>query len=981
MRKFVPSLVLAPFLVLAQEKQVPDSAENSLLTGTRQLTYEGRRAGEGYFSADGSKMVFQSEREAGNPFFQIYVLDLETGDTQRVSPGTGKTTCAWFHPGGERLLFASTHDDDRARAKQDEELKMRKEGRERRYAWDYDEHFDIYTCDLGGGDLRNLTRTRGYDAEGSFSPDGNWIAFASNRHAYTEELSKEDVKRFEIDKSFLMDIYIMRADGGDVRRLTKAKGYDGGPFFSPDGKRICWRRFNEKGDLAEIRTMKTDGTDQKQITRLGAMSWAPFYHPSNEYLVFATNKHGFDNFELYVVDVDGEKDPVRVTTTQGFDGLPVFSPDGTRLSWTSNRTSTRQSQIHLAQWNHQSARQRLGLENNQGPTQAVPVSRSTSSEIAIDDLRQHIQMLASEKHQGRLTGTSGEQLATDYVAQWFRRIGLEPAGTKGEYFQPFDFTAGVNLGEGNTLKIHKSDRPDTITAPVEQWTPLSFSTTGEVKPGKIAFAGYGIEIPEETDGDGNKTEAYSSYAHLDVEGKWVMVFRYMPENITPEERQRFARYSSLRYKALMARQRGAAGMIVVSGPNSKARKQLVPLGFDASLAGSGIAAVSVTDTWAESLLQSGGVPKSLKDLQDALDTGEIRGGILLRNVSVSADIRIQEEKRTGRNVLGILKASLQTDEPPVLVGAHVDHLGATAGSNSRARDGEDNQIHFGADDNASGTAGLIEMAEYLAHRVSSGKLKPNRDIIFAAWSGEELGLLGSAHYVREIARAQGNADAKLTNRFSACLNMDMIGRMGKNLILQGIGSSPAWPRYIERCNVPVGLPLALQQDCYIATDATSFYLRGVPILNAFTGAHEDYHTPRDTEDKIRYEGCRDITRFMAQVARALVTTDEEPVYQETNRPEDRGGRAQLRVYLGTIPDYAQGDVEGVKLSGVRAGGPAAKAGVQAGDIIVKLAGKDIKNIYDYTYVIGAMKVGEECEIVVRRKEERVPLKIVPGSRD
>lgn len=337
--------------------------EAELISKPRQLTFEGRRAGEGYFSSDGRQMVFQSEREPGNPFFQIYVVDLDTGDIERVSPGHGKTTCAWIHPQGDKVLLASTHDDQNAKQKQREEFELRHSGKQRRYSWDYDENFDIYEYDRTSKAFKNLTNVRGYDAEGSWSPNGKLIAFASNRRAYEDNLSDQEKKRFEIDPAFLNDVYIMNADGSDVKRLTSAPGYDGGPFFSPDGKRICWRRFTPDGTVAEIWTMNMDGSDKRQLTQMDAMSWAPFYHPSGEYLIFTTNRHGFANFELYLIDVDGKSKPVRVTHTKGFDGLPVFTPDGKRLAWTTNRNAAKQSQIYLADWNHQDARKLLGLDS------------------------------------------------------------------------------------------------------------------------------------------------------------------------------------------------------------------------------------------------------------------------------------------------------------------------------------------------------------------------------------------------------------------------------------------------------------------------------------------------------------------------------------------------------------------------------------------------------------------------------------------
>ena len=276
----------------------------------------------------------------------------------------------------------------------------------------------------------------------------------------------------------------------------------------------------------------------------------------------------------------------------------------------------------------------------------------------------------------------------------------------------------------------------------------------------------------------------------------------------------------------------------------------------------------------------------------------------------------------------------------------------------------------------------MEIAQYLAEQQKSGKLKLKRDVVFAAWSGEELGLLGSAHFAAEKAKAvHGDADALLTDVFAANLNMDMIGRLDKTVVLQGVGSSDIWTKEIERRNVPVGLPITTQSDTYLSTDATTFYLRGVPILSAFTGAHEDYHRPSDTADKINYEGAQKISRFMALVARGLATSDSEPDYIKVERKQGKGQRANLRAYLGTIPDYAQGDVKGVKLSGVSKGGPAEKAGLQGGDVIIKLAGKELKNIYDYTYVLESLKVDEEVEIVVSRKGKNVTMKITPGSRE
>lgn len=963
--------------------------EATLISNARQLTYEGRRAGEGYFSADSKLMTFQSEREAGNPFYQIYVMDLEMGDVQRISPGHGKTTCSWIHPDGKRVLYASTHDDPAARAKQREELEFRASGQQRRYAWDYDEHFELYATTMATKPGQNadpsttvrLTNARGYDAEGSYSPDGSLIAFASNRHAYTDNLSEEDAKIFEIDKSYMLDIYIMNSDGSNVRRLTNVKGYDGGPFFSADGKRICWRRFSENGTTAEIFTMNIDGTDERQLTRLGAMSWAPYFHPSGEYLIFTTNRHGFANFELYLVDPMGEGEPVRVTTTAGFDGLPVFSPDGNQISWTSTRENGKNGQIFFADWNHDEALKLIREAREAEETESDLASEveamaiETSDAIDLEDLQRHVERLASEAMGGRQTGSRGEKLATEYVAAYFERFGLEPAGDDGSYFQEFEFMAGVAAGDDNRLAARVGIRTLSPELDVD-WRPLAFSHTGTVASTDVVFGGYGIIAPE---ADG--FAAYDSYAGADIAGKWVLMFRYMPESIPEDRRRSLARYAQLRYKAMSARDRGALGVIVVTGDGIEGEPtlDLVRLDAEASLAGSSIPAISISDRFAETLLTPTG--KSLAEFKRALDEEMNVPAFDLSGVKIEAILDLDQEVRTGRNVLARLRAGGDGARRGALViGAHVDHLGRGAGGNSLAREGEKGQIHYGADDNASGVASVLEIAEYLVSLHREDRLSLERDLVFAAWSGEEMGLLGSKHFVTTLRQALGNPD-HLRSAIAANLNLDMIGRFDEKLIVNGVGSSKVWPREIERRNAPVGLPLVISDDPYLPTDATSFYLQGVPVLSFFTGAHGDYHTPRDTPDRLNYPEMVRITRFVAMVARGVALSPIPPDYVEVVAPAPAATRGNAPVSLGTIPSYIEGDVPGVKLEGVRKGAAAHKAGVRADDIIVELAGKKIENIYDYSHALDSMKVGEVTTIVVMRGRERLTFEITPGARE
>jgi Tol biopolymer transport system component len=353
-------LAAAPLIAMRPGLAQTPYQERDFLSRIRRLTVDGKRAGEGYWSPDGTRLVFQSEREPGNPFYQIYVMDLATGDTKRISPGIGKTTCAFFRPapaGGRsvEIEFASTHADPKSKQFQDEELAFRASGKERRYSWDYDPEMDIYAYNENTGATRRLTTARGYDAEGSYSPDGQWLVFTSMRDAYNRPLNDKEKKLLDENPSYFAEIYIMRADGSEQKRLTSVAGYDGGPFFTPDGSRIIWRRFDEQGLLADIWTMKPDGSDARQITDFKSMSWAPYMHPSGEYVIFASNKLGFENFELFMVDAAGTKEPVRVTYSDGFDGLPVPSPDGKTLAWTSSRSGGAAGQLFLAQWNHEKA--------------------------------------------------------------------------------------------------------------------------------------------------------------------------------------------------------------------------------------------------------------------------------------------------------------------------------------------------------------------------------------------------------------------------------------------------------------------------------------------------------------------------------------------------------------------------------------------------------------------------------------------------
>lgn len=961
---------LSPLLLALVVVGPAAAADTTPISNARQLTFEGRRAGEGYFSADGTQMIFQSEREDGNPFYQMYVLDLETGDVERISTGVGKTTCGWIHPSGEKALFASTQFDPEAEAKMREELDFRASGETRRYSWDYDPNYEIVATDLEDGGYTRLTDAFGYDAEGAYSPDGERIVFASNRHAYAADLAPEEAERLERDPAYFMDLYVMDADGSNLRRLTDAPGYDGGPFWSADGEQIVWRRFSEDGARAEIYTMNADGSGERRITDLGVMSWAPFFHPSGEYIIFSTNLQGFANFELYLVDAEGEKEPVRVTDREGFDGLATFAPDGATISWTSNATPEDQSQIFIGDWDHAAALELIEDAPLRAERAAAPLD-GTEEAITEGDLRRHVEALSDPAMAGRLTGTKGARRASAYVAEAFAELGLEPAGDDGRMFQPFTFTAGVDLGDANRLTVSVDGEPRDLAVD-DDWRPLAFSRTGAFAETGVTFAGYGLVA----DGTGEAPEI-DSYAERDVADRWVLVWRGMPADLSNEARTALSRVADLRYKASVARSRGAAGVIVAPPPRESFEDSLPALSYEAISGEAGLPVVAVDRAAAEHML--GVLGDDLADMTARLEAGEAAGRELV-GVTVAGEVDLDFEERTGRNVLARLDLDgVENGAAPLVVGAHVDHLGRGETSGSLARGEEKGEIHPGADDNASGVAALLEVAQKLAADHAAGELDGARDVVFAAWSGEELGLLGASHFAEVTAEQAGAED--LGELVAAYINLDMVGRLDDRLIVSGLGSAELWAREVERRNAVVGLPIRTSKDTYMPTDATAFYTAGVPILSLFTGAHDDYHRPSDTADKLNYEGLADIARFTSLVARSRAQAEVAPEYIEVARPEDTGGRSMSDVFLGTIPDYAEEGVAGVPLSGVVKDGPAQAAGLEGGDVVTGLAGQELANIYDYVRTLNGLEPGEATTITVRRDGEEMTLDITPGVRE
>jgi hypothetical protein len=576
--------------------------------------------------------------------------------------------------------------------------------------------------------------------------------------------------------------------------------------------------------------------------------------------------------------------------------------------------------------------------------------------------RAHVETLASPKMEGRLTGSAGERLAADYLVAELKKIGARPLPGMTDFRMPFTFTAGSKDG-GTRITINKTGQADggwnfSGSAAI---SALSFSDAGSVT-GDVVFAGYGLVVPD------SQNFGYDSYQGLDVKDKIVVVLRYFPEDADQKTRGILARYADLRYKAQAARQRGAKGMVVVTGPRSPNAGGVVPMSFDTAIAGSGIIAASISGDAAAPIFAAAGKP--LEAVQKELDSGNPHvAGFAIPNLQLTIDAKIIREQQTGHNVVAYLPATTPitgVNKPWIAVGAHFDHLGRGRTGSSLADQKDADAIHHGADDNASGTATVLAIGDAFATQPR------RRHLMLAFWSGEELGLLGSNTFVTKPPVP--------VDQIAAYLNFDMVGRVSDNkLTVQATGTSGTWPKLLEQVNVAAGFDLVLQPDPYQPTDVTSFNAVSVPSLAFFTGAHSEYHKPSDTAEKINYEDLDRVAELAASIVKRLMEAPDAPQFTKVDQKMDSGGRTGLRLFTGTIPDYAT-DVKGLLLGGVIGGGPAEQAGLQKGDVIVEIAGQSIANIYDYTYALELLKIGQPAKVVYMRGGDRRETTLTPAAR-
>ncbi len=566
--------------------------------------------------------------------------------------------------------------------------------------------------------------------------------------------------------------------------------------------------------------------------------------------------------------------------------------------------------------------------------------------VTAADLRAHIQYLASPELMGRRAGEEGNVKAAQYIAKQFASDGLLPLGESRDYFQPFRFVSSIKMGQKNTLAItlHGVAKEYRLN---EQFRPVAVTENTTVSA-PLVFAGFGITAKSDS-------LNYDDYAGIDVKQKIVVVMRFSPEG---SGANRYARYQPLMEKALTAKDHGAVGIILLSAPAGEEGDRLIPFNYPITKS-AGIAVAALMWEEADSLARA--VGKDLGSIRKEIMKTQKPASFAFEGCEARLETETEKVYAQSSNIAGMIEGSDSTlRKQYIVLGAHMDHLGMGGGGSLLP---DTVAVHPGADDNASGTAALLELAQYFgAHRDLA-----KRSLVFLAFTGEEEGLLGSDYYV--------NHPLVPLDSTVAMLNMDMIGRMKDSiLVIEGIGTSPGWEQLVRKEDSDSLFHLRLKPDGVGPSDHSSFYLKNIPVLFFFTNLHNDYHRPTDTWDKINYPGEEAIGRYVGRLAADIAADPARPQYVKVASSMPAGGdRGEIRISLGIVPDFGD-EGTGLKITGTRPNSPAEKAGLLGGDVIVKFGPDDVKNIYDFTHDLGKYKPGDEVVIIVKRNGQEVTLK-------
>lgn len=932
------------------------------ISNLRQLTFGGTNA-EAYWSYDGRWLTYQHSGEDAK-CDQIYRISSDGKIKNRISSGAGRTTCSFYYPDNEHILYSSTH----SAAKECPTEPDKSKG----YAWPIYPTYQFYRAKKDGKDVLPIEpgAPSAYNAEMVSCKDGKVI--------------------FTSDRGGDLDLYVGKLDSSgmvaDIKQITNTLGYDGGAFFSQDCQKIVWRASRPrpgreadeytqllrqhlvKPTELELFVANADGSNARQVTKLNGATFAPYFTPDASHILFASNykKPGSRTFDIYMIRANGTE-LEQVTHSGTFDSFPMFSPDGKHLAFSSNRNARqpRETNVFIADWNPRISGPIMTDEDTNPVNRWMVIARE----------------LSGSDMEGRGIGTEGLTRAESYVGELFGKAGIREMGPTlgfGEeikgYEQPIEIVRGVELNEADT-----SLKADWRQLKVkDEYAPASFSSQGAIA-GKVVDIGYGIVAPE---------LGIDDYEGKTVKGRIVLIRRRVAVglNLTPAQQ---ASYGDSRYKAYLARERGAAGIAFwePEGDEKKVEDLMASIRTSDSTVATdaGLPVIFVSRKIAREWLAS---PKA---------------------VSLSGKISLDNKKITASNVLGIMGSDEACKAGnPVVIGAHLDHLGY--GGDHSLEGGFTRVIHPGADDNASGVASVLEAA----HRIGKAlkEKKASGCYLFAAFTGEESGVIGSSRLVDLLRKKRIHP--------KAMLNLDMVGKLtGNALTVFGAGSAAEWKKIVKRNCENHALSCTTGGDGYGPSDQLPFYIARTPVLHFFTGVHGDYHRSTDTADKLNPVGGVQVGELVASIATNVADRKTALTYVKATgantmsaiQSRTRGGGKGFGAYLGTIPNYtqmtgaapavpAQGAVrpieapKGVLLTGAREKSPAAEGGVREGDVITGITVLDqepgfaavvpktskVQNIQDYTFVLQTLKPGMRIKLLVWRKGENMELPITVGRK-
>jgi hypothetical protein len=574
-------------------------------------------------------------------------------------------------------------------------------------------------------------------------------------------------------------------------------------------------------------------------------------------------------------------------------------------------------------------------------------------------MRKDISFLASDSCEGRGVTTKGINLAADYIAGQFQQAGLKPGGVEGTFFQPFQMSSGAKLGSPNSLILYGPLGQEIQLRAGRDFQPLGLSASGTLDHVPVVFAGYGASAKE---------VGYDDYNSIDAAGKIVVVVRKTPRAGNPQmpfDGTNAAYHAALSTKIDQAEQHKAAAIVFVSDKDTAKNEGLMEFGYTAYGTAAHLPAVHVRRSVADAMLLSSR-SQTLQEIEEDIDRDLKPRSGALSGWTASLEVHVQRITTTAKNIVGLLDGKGPLANQALVLGAHYDHLGY-GGFGSLARTKE-KAIHHGADDNASGTTALIELARRFAQKPD----RTGRRLVFMAFSGEESGLIGSQYYCKHPLFPLEDT--------VAMLNMDMVGRLRPDkdtkkdkLIVYGTGSAKTFNEVIDHLNGKYDFRLQKVPSGMGPSDQESFYLKHVPVYFFFTGDHPDYHRPSDTADKINVPGMMRVTDLVEDLAEYLDVIRERPQFVQV-----AGGSGNVaRVHgprLGIRPEYGDSE-EGVLLAAVSEGGPAEKAGLKAADRIVEIAGKPVKNLEGYMALLAGHKKGDQVEIGILRDGRKQTIKV------